>query len=172
MSLTMWIGTLVIPVAVLLVDTGRRRLTTMRMARPIVLTAVVVPFVMPALDLHGRGLGLEFLGTLAGVLLGLAAAALMRVERDGGSGTAMTVAGAPYVALWVLVCAARALFAYEADNSRSFQRELGRFLVGNHISPSALADAILFLSFAMLMAQRGALFVRSRRATAPAPAAA
>lgn len=172
MSLTMWIGSLAIPVAVLLVDAGRRRLTLMRIARPLVLTAVVVPFAMPAFDLHGRGLVLELAGIVAGALLGLAASAFMKVESDGTPRTLMTVAGPPYVLVWVAVSAARTLFTYEASNSASFQRSLGEFLMSNHISPAALADTILFLGFAMLIAQRGSLFLRSQRLTTAAPAAA
>jgi hypothetical protein len=77
----------------------------------------------------------------------------------------MTVAGAPYLLLWVAVAAARLLFTYEAENSPSFQASLGRFLVSHHISSVALADAIMFLGFAMLIAQRGTLYLRSRRLT-------
>lgn len=170
MSLTVWIGALIIPAAVLLVDFGRRRLTLMRIARPLVLTAVVVPFVMPHVDLRGTGLELELLAIVTGALLGLAASALMKVETGDGEATPVTVAGVPYVLLWVAVCAARTLFAYEAGHSASFQRSLGEFLVTNHISPAALADAIMFAGFAMLLAQRGMLLTRSRRRTSPQPA--
>lgn len=169
MSLSLWVGALVIPVAVLLVDAGRRRLTPMRIARPIVLTAVVVPFVLPGFDLHGRGLVLESAGIVAGVLFGAAAGALMKVEYDAGSGTTMTVAGLPYFLIWAAVSAARTLFTYEVENSASFQRSLGHFLVSNHISAAALADAILFLGFAMLIVQRGTLFFRARRRTPATP---
>ncbi|WP_433213063.1 hypothetical protein [Microtetraspora malaysiensis] len=172
MSLSLWIGALLIPVAVLLVDAGRRKLTLMRIARPFLITAVIVPFVMPGFDLQGRGLLLEIVGIVVGALLGLAASALMKVEYDGGSRMVMTVAGAPYVLIWGAVSAARTLFAYEAEESVSFQRSLGEFLVSNHISPAALADAIMFLGFAMLIAQRGSLFLRSRRLTPAAVSAA
>ena len=161
MSLTLLIASLVIPVAVLLVDYGRRRLTTMRILRPFLATAIVVPFVMPGLDLGSQGLLLEVGGVGAGVALGLLAGAAMRVERDSGTSALMTVAGAPYLAIWVAVAAARLLFAYEAEHSAAFARALGGFLVSNHISSTALADAIMFLGFAMLVVQRGTLAARA-----------
>jgi hypothetical protein len=161
MSLTLVIASLVIPVAVLLVDYGRRRLTTMRILRPFIATAIVVPFVMPSFDSGGRGLLLEAAGIGAGVLLGLLAGAAMRVERDSATSAAMTVAGAPYLAIWVAVALARLAFAYEAEHSAGFATALGGFLASNHISSAALADAIMFLGFAMLIVQRGTLVARS-----------
>ncbi len=167
MSVTLLVASLLIPVAVLFVDYGRRRLTPMRILRPFIATAVVIPFVMPGLDLHGPGLLLETGGVLAGGLLGLAAAILMRVERDPATGQTLTLAGAPYALLWAAVAAARLLFAYQAQHSQSFQHSLGLFLTTHHMSPVALADAIMFLGFAMLIVQRGSLYIRWR----PLPAA-
>lgn len=162
MSLTLLIGSLVIPVAVLLVDFGRRRLTMMRIVRPVVLTGVIVPFVMPGFDLNGPGLALEVGGCLAGVLLGLLAAWAMRVERDGDGGWPVTVAGLPYLAIWVAFTAARLLFTYEVQHSVSFGQAVGHFLVSNRISVTALADSIMFIGFAMLITHRGSLYLRGR----------
>jgi hypothetical protein len=153
---------------VLLVDYGRRRLTTMRILRPFIAAAVVMPFVAPGLDLRGRGLLLEAAGIAAGVLLGLLAAAAMRVERDPETSVPVTVAGVPYVGIWVVVALARLVFAYEAQHSASFARALGGFLVSNYIAAAALADSIMFLGFTMLIVQRGSLGVRAYRAR-PAP---
>jgi membrane protein CcdC involved in cytochrome C biogenesis len=153
-------------------DAGRRRLTLMRIVRPFVLTVVIVPFVMPGFDLHGQGLLLEIAGIVAGALLGLLASALMRTEYDSASRVPMTVAGLPYLLLWVVVAAARTLFTYEAESSLSFQRALGEFLVSHHISSVALGDAVMFLGFAMLIAQRGTLYIRSRRLTTGAAVSA
>lgn len=73
-------------------------------------------------DLAGRGLLLECAGIGAGVLLGLLAGAAMRVERGPGTTMLMTVAGLPYLAIWVAVALARLLFAYEAQHSAAFAR--------------------------------------------------
>lgn len=97
---------------------------------------------------------------------------IFAVRAGGRQVSPGAAAGAPYVLIWVAVSAARTLFTYEAEQSASFQKSLGHFLISNHISPAALADAIVFLGFAMLIAQRGTLFLRSQRlATAtPVPA--
>jgi hypothetical protein len=168
-SVTLWVAGLVIPGLVLLVDLGRRRLTTMRILRPFIGTAIVIPFVMPGLDLHGTGLALEAAGCAAGVALGFLTAAAMRVEHDHGQDEAFTIAGAVYAAIWICFCAARLGFAYESSHSASFGRAVGQFLVGNHITVTALADAIMFLSLAMLIGNRGTLFVRARSARARTP---
>ncbi len=162
MSVTLLVASLLIPVAVLFVDYGRRRLTPMRILRPFIATAVVVPFVMPGLNLHGSGLLLEAAGVIAGTLLGLAAAVLMGVERDSATGQAVTEARAPYALLWTAVAAARLWFAYEAEHSAPFQQSLGQFLVAHRMSAASLADAIMFLGFAMLIVQRGSLYLRWR----------
>jgi len=167
-SVTLLIGGLVIPAAVLLVDLGRRRLTRMRILRPF-LGAIIVPFVMPGFDLHGTGLLLEVASCAAGILLGLLAATAMRVERDEKLGSVVTVAGAPYAAIWLVVAAGRLLFTYETEHSASFGRAVGTFLVSNHISVTALADSFMFIGFAMLLAHRGTLFFRGRQAAAHTP---
>jgi hypothetical protein len=162
MSVTLVIASLVIPVAVLLVDYGRRRLTTWRILRPF-LAIAIIPFVAPGLDLGGRGLLLEVAGVVAGALLGLLAGAAMRVERDPQTSVPMTVAGVAYAAIWLVIAFARLAFAYEAQHSPSFARALGGFLASSHISSTALADSILFLSIAILIALRGSLAVRAYR---------
>lgn len=133
----------------------------MRILRPFLAASIVVPFVMPGLDLAGRGLLLEAAGIGAGALLGLMAGAAMRVERDPGTSALMTVADVPYLAIWIAITLARLLFAYEAQHSAGFARALGGFLLSNRISPAALADAITFLGFMMLVVQRGTLAARS-----------
>lgn len=163
MSTSLWISLLVVPVAVLLVDLGRRRLTALRLLRPLIMTAVIVPFVAPKMDLAGKGLDLEIGACVAGVLLGLLAAACMRVERAEASGNSLvTVAGLAYALVWVAFALARLAFVWETENNKSFARQLGQWLMENHISVAAFADAIMFLGFAMLIAHRAALYVRGR----------
>jgi hypothetical protein len=161
MSLSLWLLNLLVPVAVIVVDFGRRSLSLMRIIRPFIITAVVVPFVAPGLDLHGNGLLLEIAGIVAGALLGIGTTLLVRVERDDSDGT-VTTAGVPYVLAWAAFAAARIAFIWESSHSVSFGRALGSFLIGNHIGVSALADAIMFLGFAMMIGNRGALLLRSR----------
>src|ERR1051326_696507 len=130
MSVTLVIASLVIPVAVLLVDYGRRRLTTWRILRPF-LAVAIIPFVAPGLDLGGRDLLLEAAGIVAGALLGLLAGAAMRIERDSATSVPITVAGVAYAATWLVIAFARLAFAYEAQHSASFARALGGFLASS-----------------------------------------
>jgi len=74
------------------------------------------------------------------VLLGSGAAMLMRVEPDADTGSMVTVAGAPYAAVWIVVAIARLMFTYESTHSISFGRALGTFLINNQISVTALAS--------------------------------
>ena len=164
MSLELWVAGLVIPVAILLVDLGRRKLTTMRILRPFLATVIVVPFVMPSLDLRGAGLGLEAAGVVAGLILGLLTAAAVRVQHDPEAGIAYTTAGLPYAAIWIAVSAARLLFIYETSNSASVGRSVGEFLATQHIAVNSLADAIVFFGLAMLIANRASLFLRAQSA--------
>ena len=80
----------------------------MRILRPFIGTAIVLPFVAPGLDLHGAGLALEAAACTAGVALGLLAATTMRVEHDQGQGAAFTIAGPAYAAIWLGFCSPRA----------------------------------------------------------------
>lgn len=162
MSLSLWLLNLLVPVAVIVIDFGRRRLSYMRIIRPFIIAAVVVPFVAPGLDLHGNGLLLESAAIAVGALLGIGTTLLVRLERTGSDGTVTTVAGVPYVLAWMAFAAARIAFIWESSHSMSFGRALGSFLIVNHIGVSALADAIMFLGFAMMIANRGALLLRSR----------
>jgi drug/metabolite transporter (DMT)-like permease len=164
MSWSLWLLNLLVPVAVIVVDYGRRKLSPMRIVRPFIITAIVVPFVAPGIDLHGNGLLLELAGIAAGVLTGIGTALLVRLDRDDADNTVFTTSGVGYVLAWAAFAAARIAFIWESSHSRSFGRALGSFLIDNHIGVTALADAVMFLGFAMMGANRGALWSRSRSA--------
>jgi drug/metabolite transporter (DMT)-like permease len=164
MSWSLWLLNLLVPVAVIVVDYGRRKLSLMRIIRPFIITAVVVPFVAPGIDLHWNGLLLELAGIAAGVLLGIGTALLVRLDRDDTDNTVFTISGVAYVLAWAAFAAARIAFIWESSHSKSFGRALGSFLIDNHIGITALADAVMFLGFAMMVANRGTLWSRSRSA--------
>ncbi|MFF3670869.1 hypothetical protein [Microtetraspora malaysiensis] len=64
----------------------------MRIARPFLITAVIVPFVMPGFDLQGRGLLLEI---VVGALLGLAAHVLGLRDADRAARQSLPALEAP-----------------------------------------------------------------------------
>src|SRR5262245_61881711 len=101
MSSALTLVSLAIVAVVPLRDWGHRRVTTFALLRPLLLAAVIIPFVMPRWDLTGHGVLLELAAVVAGGVLGVGVSAFMRVSVDA-AGQAWTDAGAGYAAAWVV----------------------------------------------------------------------
>jgi hypothetical protein len=110
---------------------------------------------------HGTGLAVELAGIAAGLLGGLAAAALMRVYRNPSTGLPATAAGYGYAAFWTLLVGARAAFSYGA--AHWFTGPLVSWAIANQVSQAAITDALIFMALAMVTVRTAALAGRAAR---------
>jgi hypothetical protein len=149
-------------VSVLATDLGpARKIGKARIARPLIVAAVIVPLFIKSPASSGTGLTLEIAGIALGIVCGLAATALMRVRRLPETGKPVTSAGWPYAALWTAVIGARAAFSYGCVHW--FPAQLVRFGRTHDLTVAGLTDALVFMAIAMLVARTLGLAVRASR---------
>ena len=79
---------------------GPARSAAMRLLRPVIAAAVIIPLFVSDPATRGNGLAVEIACVAAGLLGGLAAAALMRVYRSPKTGPPASSAGRGYAAFW------------------------------------------------------------------------
>jgi hypothetical protein len=146
---------------VLEADIGpHRKIGWFRIARPLVLAAVIIPIYLKSLTTHGTGLYLELAGTAAGVLLGLTATGLMTVYRSPKTGRPVSRAGSGYAILWIAVIGARSAFSY--GSAHWFGPQLGTWMAAHHIVSGAITDTLLLMALGMLLTRTLGLATRAR----------
>lgn len=151
-------------VAVLQADLGHhRKIDRLRILRPLVLAALIVPLYLKAVATHGNGLSLEIAAGSAGIVFGFIATLLMTVYRSRESTQPVSRAGFGYALLWTVVIGARAAFSYGSEHW--FSHSLSTWMTQHSVTTAAITDALIFMAVAMLLTRTVGLAVRARRAT-------
>src|SRR5215471_1184895 len=147
---------------VLATDLGpARKISKMRLLRPVIAAAVIIPFFVARPASHGMALAVEIAGVAAGLLGGLAVSALMGVYRSPTTGQPVSRAGLPYAILWTAIIGARAAFSYGAVHW--FSAPLISWGIAHQVSVAALTDGLIFMAIAMILVRTVALGVRASR---------
>src|SRR4051794_942270 len=149
MTTTMYLLNLGLLAFVLRANLGTRVVTPPRLGLPVLLVLVAGAVFLRHVPTAGHDVVLQVVGAGAGVVLGVAAAALVRIERNRGDRLVMR-AGVAYPALWTAVIGGRMLFAYGADHW--FPAAIGRFSMTHQITGAdAWTAAFILLSLSMVL---------------------
>jgi hypothetical protein len=146
---------------------GARKVGRMRLLRPLVAAAVIIPLFTDQPAGSGPGLAVEMAGVAAGVLVGVAAALLMQVYRSPETGKPVSRAGLPYALLWIIIIGARAVLSYGA--AHWFTAQIVSWATANHVSEAAITDGLIFMAIVMVLVRTGGLALRASRLSVPAP---
>jgi len=139
---------------------GHRKIGKMRILRPVLLAAGVVPLFLDAPATHGHGLVLEAGAAVLGIVCGLIALAAMKLYRSPSTGKPVSQAGAGYALLWIIVIGARAAFSY--GSAHWFPSQLTAWAVREQVSAHAITDALIFMAVTMLLTRTLGLAARAK----------
>jgi hypothetical protein len=146
--------------AVLEADLGsHRKIGKFRIVRPLLIAGTIIPLYVKAVSTTGAGLSLEIALAAAGIVLGLAATALMKVYRSPETGKPVSRAGLGYAGLWIAVIGARAAFSYGALHW--FSPQLDHWMLSNAVTGAAITDALVVMAVTMLLTRTIAMAVRA-----------
>lgn len=149
-------------VAVLEGDLGpHRKIGKIRILRPLITAALVVPLFLDRPVSHGNGLLVELAGIAAGLLCGLVVTTLMRVYRSPKTGKPVSAAGFPYAIVWTMIVGARAAFSYGATHS--FSAQLAQWCATHQVTGAALTDGLIFMAITMVLIRTAGLAARATR---------
>jgi hypothetical protein len=155
-------------IAVLEGDLGpHRKIGRLRILRPLLTVALVVPLFLERPVTHGNGLLIELAGIVVGLLCGLLASMLMRVYRSPRTGQPVSAAGFPYAIVWTVIVGARAAFSYGASNW--FPVQLASWCAAHQVTGAAITDGLIFMAITMVLVRTLGLYGRASRLPA-APA--
>ena len=149
-------------IAVLEGDLGpHRKIGKLRILRPLITVAVIIPLFIDSPVTHGNGLLIELAGVAAGLLGGAVVSALMRVYRSRQTGRPVSAAGFPYAIVWVVIVGARAAFSIGATNW--FPAQLDQWCLVHQVSGAAITDGLIFMALTMVLVRTASLGSRAGR---------
>ena len=140
---------------------GHRKIGKMRILRPVLLAAGVVPLFLDAPATHGHGLVLEAGAAVLGIVCGLIALAAMKLYRSPSTGKAVSQAGAGYALLWIIVIGARAAFSY--GSYHWFPNQLTHWCIEHQVTGAAITDGLIFMAVVMILVRTIGLGARASR---------
>jgi len=147
-SASVLIANLAVLLAVLEADLGTRKVSALRIARPLLMSFGIVPFFVERPATAGTGEVLELALTGLGILLGIMASTrLMRVGYDASKGRVVSESGVAYGLFWCVVIGLRLLFTYGGNHW--YTSTLLHWMAANDVSGDALTDALIFMAVAM-----------------------
>ena len=160
----------VVLVATLEGDLGpHRKIGRIRILRPLITVALVIPLFINRPVTRGNGLLTELAGIAAGLICGLVVTTLMRVYRSPKTGRPVSAAGLPYAVAWTLIVGARAAFSYGATHW--FTAQLVQWCATHDVTGAAITDGLIFMAITMVLVRTLGLVARaSRLPAAPAEA--
>jgi hypothetical protein len=145
---------------------GTRELDRRRFTLPLAVVAVVGALYLRSIPTSAADIKLITVIGAAGVLLGLAAGALMKV-RPAQDGSLVTVAGTAYAAIWIAASGSRLLFAYGA--SHWFAPQIASFSRTAGIDSAAYTAAFVIMALAMVLTRVAVTAFRAARTTTDIP---
>jgi hypothetical protein len=158
-------------IAVLEGDLGpHRKIGRLRILRPLITVALVVPLFLERPVSRGNGLLIELAGLAAGLLCGLVVTMLMRVYRSPRTGKPVSAAGLPYAIVWSVIVGARAAFSYGASNW--FPAPLAQWCAAHQVTGAAITDGLIFMAITMVLVRTVGLYARATRLPAQVQVAA
>ncbi|MEU9047899.1 MULTISPECIES: hypothetical protein [unclassified Kitasatospora] len=142
-------------------DLGRRRVTTMRLIRPLIAVAAVMVLFFHSPQLAGNDLSLQLVGIGIGIILGLTAGAMLPGELDS-DGNVYTRAGLLYALFWLLMSAARVVFVYGIEHW--YTADIIEFAIKYRISgPDVFSNSLVLMALATVLVRTVVVLNRRRR---------
>ncbi len=141
---------------------GSHRLTAHRLLLPLLAVGAVGYHYIQSIPTAGGDLDFDIILSVVGAIAGIAAASLMRVDRDGDTGRIVTRAGLAYASLWIIVFGGRLAFAWAATNS--WRHQVMQFSIQHAITSSAAwTAAFVLMALSMVVARTIVIAVRATR---------